>query len=85
MYAIAREIERLQNELEELNDLQDKIEIELDEAADLLADEVRERIGELINDIIYQNSSHTTEMLLDNTELENEMLEELSDKARMQF
>lgn len=85
MYAIDRKIESLQTQLDELNQLRDDIEESIEETAETLADEIRDRIGEMVSDIIYQHSSITTEMLLDDTDLEQEMLEELSDKIRMHF
>ena len=85
MYAIDRKIERLQTELDELNQLKDDIEEAIEEKAEILTDEIRDRIGEIVSDIIYEHSSITTEMLLDDTDLEQEMLEELSDKIRMNF
>ena len=85
LYSLERLIESLENDLVELKSAKDNIELSLDEASEVIADTVREMIAQQASTLIEEEISYNMETQIDMSDLENEILEELSDKVRMEF
>ena len=85
LYSLERLIESLENDLVELKSAKDNIELSLDEASEVIADAVREMINNEVTRMMEEEISYSLETQLDMADVEQEILEELSDKVRMEF
>ena len=83
MFVIDRKIEKLENQLHYLNSIKDDMQIEIADGGTMIADEMRMAVDNLIESIMESVDFH--ESGLDESEIEDEIREELVEVVRMDF
>ena len=83
MFAIDKKIEKLENQLVYLNSIKDDIQIEVADGGTTIADEMRMMVDNTIESIMENIDFHGSD--LDESEIEDELREELVEVVRMDF
>ena len=83
MYVIEKRIEKLENQLFHLKSIQDDVSIEIADRGTAIADEARAAVDNNIEDIMSEINFYETG--LDESEVEDELREELVEVVRMDF
>ena len=83
MYAIDKKIEKLENQLHYLNSIKDDIDVEVESHGSTVADETRLMVDNAIDAIMENIDFHGSE--LDESDLEDELREDLCESVRMNF
>ena len=83
MYAIDKKIEKLETQLHYLNSIKDDIDVEVESHGSTVADETRLMVDNAIDTIMENIDFHGSE--LDESDLEDELREDLCESVRMNF
>ena len=83
MFTIDRRIEKIENQLIYLNSIKDDMQIEVADGGTMIADEMRMAVDNLIESIMESVDFH--ESGLDESEIEDELREEIVEVVRMDF
>ena len=83
MYAIDKKIEKLETQLNYLKSIKDDIDVEVESHGSTVADETRLMVDNAIDVIMENIDFHGSE--LDESDLEDELREDLCESVRMNF